>query len=540
MAIDHLKENWSKHAVVYQIYPRSFKDSNGDGIGDLRGIIEKLDYLNDGTENSLGINAIWINPIYKSPQEDFGYDVSDYYAIDPIFGTSEDFDKLVEEAHRRGIKVIMDFVPNHTSSEHSWFKESRSSKINPKRDWYVWKKGKNGEPPNNWISVFGGSAWTKDEITGEYYMHSFLPSQPDLNWRNQEVKNEMEKVLKFWLARGVDGFRTDAIYHLIEDSEFRDDPINPDYVEGRDDPYNKLIHKYSSGQEETLETAKAFCDIIGKEENAFLLSEAYLAIPEMAKLYQACENNVHAPFNFNLIDMEWSAKKYRSFIDKFDASLDKGQMPNYVFGNHDKSRIVTRLGFDKARLAAMILLTLRGMPFIYYGAEIGMEDVNISVNKYVDPWAKNTNLFKAGRDPERTPMQWSGERNAGFTTGKPWLPINQNYKAVNVEEERKNPNSMFNLYRKLIHLRKNLMALIHGDYKSIDLGNDEVFAYIREYNNEKVMVIANFSDKEQKIAYKEMRAVKIACSTHVDRDFGKEIELDNFSLKPYEGYVFTV
>ncbi|PIR87565.1 MAG: alpha-amylase, partial [Candidatus Harrisonbacteria bacterium CG10_big_fil_rev_8_21_14_0_10_45_28] len=289
-----INKNWSRRAVVYQIYPRSFKDTDGDGIGDLKGIIEKLDYLNYGTDGSLGITAIWLNPIYKSPMKDFGYDISDYRDIDPIFGDLGIFDRLVAEAHKRGIKIIMDFVPNHTSSEHPWFQESKRAKDNSKRDWYIWRDPKtDGSPPNNWLSIFGGSAWTRDEKTGQYYMHSFLPDQPDLNWRNKDVRDEMADVLRFWLKRGVDGFRTDAMYHLIKDDEFRDDPPNPNYDALRDEPYNAFLHVYSQGRPELTETANTLCNVLGEHsDDIYMVSEAYLGLPQMMEFYKACDNSL--------------------------------------------------------------------------------------------------------------------------------------------------------------------------------------------------------------------------------------------------------
>ncbi|MBI4175523.1 alpha-amylase, partial [Candidatus Berkelbacteria bacterium] len=431
------KERWSRRAVLYHIYPLSFQDSNGDGFGDLQGIIDRLDYLNDGTSTSLGIEAVWLSPIYTSPMADWGYDVADYEAIDPVFGDLTLFDRLIKEAHRRSIKVMMDFVPNHTSIEHLWFIESRSSRNNPKRDWYIWRDAKpDGSPPNNWLSVFGGPAWTEDLTTGQSYLHTFLPEQPDLNWRNPAVKEAMLNVLQYWLKRGVDGFRTDAIYGLIKDKQFRDDPPNPDYVPGKDDPFIALLHTRSHGQPELGDTLESFCDILGEHEDAFLVSEAYLDIPEMLKLYHACQSHeAHSPFNFNLIGLPWQAGAYRQFIDEFEAKLDPSDWPNYVLGNHDRHRLVTRLGLDRARLSALIQLTLRGMPIIYYGDELGMKDGEIPAPAERDPWGKRVPGFGFGRDSERTPMQWDGSTNAGFTAGSPWLPIAASSNERNVTAE---------------------------------------------------------------------------------------------------------
>lgn len=534
------KLNWASRAVVYQIYPRSFKDSNGDGVGDLDGIIEKLDYLNDGTDKSLGINAIWLSPIYKPPMVDFGYDVSDFYDIDPIFGTLEIFGKFVFEAHRRGIKVLMDFVPNHTSSQHSWFLEFSSSRNNPKRDWYIWRDPKpDGSPPNNWLSVFGGSAWTFDEKTQQYYLHSFLAEQPDLNWRNQGVRDEMTRVMKFWLNRGVDGFRTDAIYYLIKDNEFRDDPINPNYIPGKDGPYNTLLHTYSQGRPEIFDTTNTLCEVLGKYENKFMVSEVYLGLPDMAKMYKACANKLHAPFNFNLMSIPWNADEFKKFIDAFEGSLTPDDVPNYVLGNHDKPRLASRLGRQQARVAAMLLLTLRGMPIIYYGDELGMEDVSIPAEKQKDPWGKLTPGFQLGRDPERTPMQWNSRPYAGFSDIEPWLPVAEDYKEYNVETESAAPHSTFNLYRKLIHLRKDSLAIQQGSYHSLDIDNNNIFGFVRESGKEKFLILLNFSNAHQTVRIPKNGKAKVICNTYLDIKRGKKVALENISLRPHEGYVFA-
>ncbi|MBI4050304.1 MAG: alpha-glucosidase C-terminal domain-containing protein [Candidatus Doudnabacteria bacterium] len=533
-----IEKNWSRQAVVYHIYPLSFMDSNGDGKGDIEGIIQKLDYLNDGTDQSLGVNAIWLSPIYKSPMADFGYDISDYRDIDPAFGDLASFDKLVSEAHRRGIKVVMDFVPNHTSNLHSWFLESRASRTSSKRDWYIWRDPKSdGSPPNNWLSVFGGPAWTLDEKTKQYYYHSFLPEQPDLNWRNPEVKEEMLKVLHFWLHRKVDGFRTDAVYHLVKDAQFRDDPPNPNYEPGKMDPYYSLLHQNSMGQSETLENLKSFCEVLDLHQNKFMVSEAYLDLPELGKMYRACDDNLHAPINFNLMTIPWAAVGFKKFIDQFDASLPPEKWPNYVVSNHDRQRVASRLGQDRARLLAMIMLTLRGMPFVYYGDELGMENVDIPKEKMLDPWGKRVPGFGLGRDGERTPMQWDSSEQAGFSQGKPWLPVASDYKARNVETEMKDPRSTLSLFRRLIHYRKKSPALLVGSYHSIDV-TGEVFAYVRRCPAEKILVVANFSAAEQNISLRSGTA-EVICNTFMDTEFGKKVDTGSFVLRPYEGYVLS-
>lgn len=527
--------NWWKKAVVYQIYPWSFKDSNNDGIGDLQGIIDKLDYLNDGTEKSLGIGAIWLSPIYKSPMVDFGYDISDYTDIDPIFGDLKTFDHLVKEAHKRNIKIIMDFVANHTSIEHLWFKESKSSKNNPKRDWYIWKDPKpDGSPPNNWLSVFGSSAWTFDKKTRQYYMHSFLPEQPDLNWRNNEVKTAMEKVLEFWIHKGVDGFRSDAAYHLIKDDQFRDDPLNPNY-KGSKDSYDGLIHTYSQGRSEALDTMNTFCSILGLHKDKYMVSEAYLDIPGMSKLYKACSNGLHAPFNFNLISLPWDAKLVRQHIDQFEASLSKNDWPNYVLGNHDRPRVATRISEKRARLLAMLLFTLRGMPFVYYGDEIGMENGDIPTDQQRDLVG---NLLAENRDGERTPMQWDDSAHAGFSIVELWLPVGKKYKDVNVKKELNDPMSMLYLYRKLIHYRTHNHVLLHGSYRSLDLGDNHVFAYLRELGGEKILVMLNFSKDRESVSFPYQKT-NVICTTNGEKE-RKLIDVKKITLAPYQGYVMEV
>ncbi|MBI4359894.1 MAG: alpha-amylase [Candidatus Jacksonbacteria bacterium] len=532
-----INKNWFRKSVVYQIYPRSFKDTNGDGVGDLNGIIEKLDYLNDGTDASLGINAIWINPIYKSPMKDFGYDISDYRDIDAIFGTMADFDRLVSEAHQRGIKIIMDFVPNHTSREHPWFQESKSSRDNPRRDWYIWRDPRqDGSAPNNWLSVFGGSAWTIDEATGQYYMHSFLPDQPDLNWRNEEVRDEMADTLRFWLKKGIGGFRMDAVYHLIKDDQFRNDPPNPNYNAARDEPYNALLHVYSTGRSELLETANTLCNILGEQgQDTYMVSEAYLGIPQMMELYHACDNSLHAPLNFNLMMLPWNAAEFKKFIDEYEEKLGPGDWPNYTLGNHDRSRLATRLGQSRARLAAMLQFTLRGTPFVYYGDELGMEDVKIPDERCFDPWGKNVPGFNVGRDPERTPMQWNANANAGFTNGAPWLPVSPSYKEKNIESESRDPNSMLSFYKELIHHRTNSYALLTGAYKPMESGNESVFVFGRECASDKLLVAINFSDSVQTIILSVDGT--LLCNTHRGKCGGGKIQSEQLRFDPYEGLI---
>src|SRR3990167_2927919 len=442
-------EKWYEHAVIYQIYPRSFKDSNGDGIGDLRGIIQKLDYLNDGTKNSLGVDAIWISPVYVSPIKDVGYDIADHCAIDLSFGTLADFDELVKEAHARDIRVMMDYVTNHTSDEHPWFAESRSSKDNPKRDWYVWHDPKeDGALPNNWASVFGGSLWEYDEKTGSYYLHHFLKEQPDLNWENPEVRTAMEDVLAFWTKRGVDGFRVDAVNHVYEDTLFRDNP--PEVI--RPEPAHEMpttTERYSVNRPEMTKVISMLCAAAEKYPGTFFVTESFFNLGQMLTIYQECDTVI--PFNFNLLMIPWEARLYKSFINSFHTALPRGKIPNYVLGNHDHSRVSSRLGHPRARLSAFLELTLPGISFIYYGEELGMHDVAVQGADVKDGAARQSGDNAKSRDPSRTPMQWSREAHAGFSTGEPWLTVADDFSEHNVEIESRDPRSFLTLYQTLIH-----------------------------------------------------------------------------------------
>jgi alpha-glucosidase len=528
------ESSWSKK-IIYQIYPRSFKDSNNDGIGDIRGIIQKLDYL-AGDKDSLNIDAIWISPIYISPMKDFGYDVSDYCDIDPIFGTLEDFDDLVKEAHKRGIKILMDFIPNHTSIEHSWFLESKSSTTNPKRDWYIWKKGNDeGGPPNNWISVFGGSMWEYDSTTQEYYLHSFLKEQPDLNWRNPEVQKAMFDVLRFWLKRGVDGFRVDAFSHLYKDSEFRDEPKSPENKTS--DPYFDLEHIYIIDQPEILEIMPKLESVLkefGNDKFMNTENEALCSFEMLIKLYQSGSVN-HAPFNFNFIFFDWDPRIYKLFIDRFDVELGQGYSPTYVLGNHDRARVASRIGKESARTAALLQLTLRGIPTIYYGDEIGMEDLSIPADLVQDPFERNIPGKGLGRDPERTPMQWNDSKNAGFSDLTPWLPVNPDYKTKNVSSELSDDSSMLSFYRSLIAFRRTSRALLSGIYRPLDAPIDGILMYMREEGDEKLCVILNFTDKPRalNLPAKKYEVIINTCMN----DIGNKVENSELSLDPREGYL---
>src|ERR1043165_273369 len=454
---------WWQTAVFYQIYPRSFADGNGDGIGDFKGIIEKLDYLSD-----LGIDAIWLSPHFPSPNWDCGYDISDYMNVAPEYGTLEDFKRFLREAHARSMRVILDLVLNHTSDQHPWFLESKSSRDNPKADWYIWRDARpDGGVPNNWLAAFGGSAWQWDETTQQYYYHAFLKEQPDLNWRNPEVRAAMLAVLRFWLDRGVDGFRVDAIHHLIEAEHLKDNPPNPDWSEGQS-PARRLARLYTLDQEETHEAIAEMRALADTYADRVLIGEASLPIEQLMAYYGIERPGFHLPFNFHLIKSPWDPRVIAALIEQYEAALAGGaaRWPNWVLGNHDGSRVASRIGPAQARVAAMLLLTLRGTPTIYQGEEIGMADVPIPTQCVRDPWEKNVPGLGLGRDPERTPMQWDTSANAGFTDGDPWLPLSSDHREVNVNAQHANPRSMLSLYRALIALRRREPALAGGGHRT--------------------------------------------------------------------------
>jgi alpha-glucosidase len=494
--------NWWQRAVIYQIYPWSFQDSNDDGIGDLPGIISRLDYLNDGTPNSLGIDAIWLSPIYPSPMKDFGYDVADYCDVDPRFGTLADFDRLLAEAHKRGIRVLMDLVLNHTSDQHPWFLESRSSRQSPKRDWYLWADhGPDGGRPSNWNAVFGGPAWEWDKATGQYYLHSFLKEQPDLNWRNPQVQCAMFDVVRFWLERGVDGFRVDAINWIGKDIAW---PDNPRRLALRS--YLRQIHLYDRDQPEVHEALRSLRAVMKDYPEAMLVGEASSdTLGGPATFYGKGTDELHMVFNFKLLKSRWSAERFGDVIEEWDRSIPPGGWPTQVLSNHDQSRHYSRYGKRRdpamterrARAAALLLLTLRGTPFLYYGEELGMCDVGLQYRQLRDPYTRRYWPFFKGRDPARTPMQWDGSRHAGFTKGVPWLPVSPDYSYINVTRESQDPNSLLSLYRTLIRLRKASSALTVGCYHELDAPVD-CLVYLRETSHgggESILVAINFSGR---------------------------------------------
>ena len=515
--------HWWQRGIVYQIYPRSFMDSNGDGTGDLPGIEQRLDYL-----SWLGVDAIWISPIFPSPMADFGYDVSDYTDVHPIFGTLADLDRLVHAAHARQIRVLLDFVPNHTSDQHPWFVESRRSREDPRRHWYLWSAGRpDGAPPNNWLSVFGGGAWQHDPTTDQFYYHAYLKEQPDLNWRNPAVRAAMGDVLRFWLDRGIDGFRIDALRQVIKDDQQRDNPPDPSWRPGQS-PYASLLPVYTTDRPELMDVITELRAISDAYPERLLIGEMYLPIERLVTYYGTDGRGLHLPFNFHLILTAWQARTIGALVETYEAALPAGAWPNWVLSNHDRSRLASRVGAAQARVAAMLLLTLRGTPTLYQGDELGMHDVPIPPEAVQDPVERNLPGLGLGRDPERTPMQWDGGPNAGFAApaARPWLPLASDYRTMNVASEQTDPRSMLSLYRQLIQLRRALPALTVGSYRTLHM-DDQVLAYARE----DVRVALNLSDQPCSLPAAVGAGAEVVLSTYLDG------AADPRRLRPDEGVI---
>jgi alpha-glucosidase len=519
---------WWQHGVIYQVYPLSFQDSDGDGRGDLNGIRRRLDYL-----VWLGVDAVWVSPIYPSPMADMGYDVADYCDVDPRFGTLDDFDTLVGEAHERGLKVILDFVPNHTSDQHPWFRESRAARSNPKRDWYLWQDAaSDGGPPNNWVSEFGGSAWQWDAPSSQYYYHAFLKEQPDLNWRNRAVRNAMYDAMRFWFARGVDGFRIDVLWHLIKDEKWRDDPPNPGWQPG-DPGSRRLLRVHSSDQDDVFEVVREMRQVSDEFPNRVLIGELYLPLERLVAYYGTHGNGVQLPFNFHLLLAAWDAAEIRHIIDEYSRLVPEGEWPNYVLGNHDQSRLASRVGARQARVAAMLLLTLRGTPTLYYGDEIGMTDVEIPADELQDPRERNEPGLGLARDPQRTPMQWDGSRHAGFSSGEPWLRVAPDFGERNVERLAAEPRSVLNLTRNLIALRREHRALAVGDQVLLQ-ARPPLLAYRRSLRDERFLVVLNLSHEGQTMPLADAVGT-IVLATGLDRE-GEAVR-DGLTLGADEGVI---
>ena len=547
-----MKGNWWKEAVAYQIYPRSFNDSNGDGIGDLRGITEKLDYLKD-----LGIDLIWICPMYKSPNDDNGYDISDYQGIMEEFGTMADFDELLAECHARNIKLIIDLVINHTSDEHPWFLESKSSKDSEKRDWYIWKEGKENAEPNNWESIFTGSAWEYDENTAEYFLHIFSKKQPDLNWKNKDVRKALYEMINWWLDKGVDGFRIDAISHINKEKDFMDMP-NPKglkYVSSFDKHMNvKGIHKYLKELKD--ETFAKYDIVTVGEANGVSSKEAPQWVSEEKGKFNMLFQFEHLSLWESDNHTGFSPLKYKQILSKWQKALE-GKGWNALFiENHDITRVVSRWCdekkyFDLASKAfGLTYFMLKGTPFIYQGQEIGMTNVKFenidmyddihSLNSYKEKLAEGMSemeaiesVYKHSRDNARTPMQWNDSKYAGFSTKKPWISVNKNYKTINVENQLKDPQSVLNFYKTIIKLKKTSKALIYGTYKLLLPKSKYIFAYERELEGEKYLVVSNLNSKIVKIPSNSL-------------NFTGELVLSNYnenssvSLAPWECRIYRV
>ena len=535
---------WWQRAVVYQVYPRSFADSEGDGVGDLAGIIGHLDHL-----EWLGVDAIWLSPFYPSPMADFGYDVADYTGVDPVFGTLDDFDRLVAGAHARGIRVVIDLVPNHTSDRHPWFLESRSSRDNPRRDWYVWADPRpDGGPPNNWLSSFprAGKAWTFDEPTGQWYLHSFMPEQPDLNWWNPEVREAMDDVMRFWLDRGVDGFRVDVAHKMAHDPELRDNPLIEldeedlgESQEARDSRFAKLkaVPRRDEDWPEVHEILRRFRRTLDAYDDRMAVGEVYLLdLERLARYYGSGQDEFHLAHNFVFQSQPWKAEAFRAVVDEFSGLLPADAWPAWMLSNHDVSRIASRYdeggnGQARARVAAMLLLTLRGTPFVYMGDEIGQADGEIPAGRVVDV---------DGRDPERTPVQWDGSPGAGFSPGaaaEPWLPVGPEAARVNVAAERDDPASMLTLYRRLIWSRKGSPALHGGGYRSLPDAPGGCYAYLRTAGDERLLVALNFTGEELEYPVGGHQRGRLELSTDPSRPTGQELSLGPLRLGPDEGAV---
>ena len=543
---------WWETAVIYQIFPRTFADANGDGDGDIQGIIQKLDYLNDGnteSENSLHIDAIWLSPINKSPMYDNGYDVSDYCEIDPVFGTEEDFEELIDRAHQRNIKVILDLVINHTSDRHDWFIESSSSKDNPKRDWYHWRDpNEDGEVPNNWLSFYNGTAWTYCEAREQYYYHTFAKQQPDLNWRNTEVKQAIYDMIRFWLDKGVDGFRLDASSVYSQDKDYRDNPLKIGAKNKQN--FDSQHHLYDKDLPENHQIIKEIRAIIEQYDDRVLIGETFIdsGLYESVVFYGVNNDELHLPFTFDFPFSPWYPGHLQKEIAKKELMTPKGAWAVYFLDNHDIPRHLSRwvdcslcdnpVGIAKA--AATILMTVKGTPVLYYGQEIGMTNhENIPSEKMRDRVTIDQEGESASRDGIRTPMQWNDSVGAGFSFGKdvePWLPVNENYQERNVEREFDDPDSILNFYKYLIRVRKNSQVLQKGSWRTLIHYPYEHLAYVREIDTEQILVIINFSYEKPLIIEEDLAPGKWQVLLSTDYELDLIMDLPK-TLKPFESSI---
>ncbi|HVO55069.1 MAG TPA: alpha-amylase family glycosyl hydrolase [Solirubrobacterales bacterium] len=530
---------WWRGVVIYEDHLLSFRDGNGDGIGDLIGLTEGLDYL----AASLGVGAIWVGPCFPSPLLDTGFDVTDYEGIEPIFGDLQAFDRLVAEAHARGVRIIADYIPNHTSDQHPWFQQSRSSRENAKRDWYVWRDGRApGEPPNNWISEVSGSSWEWDEQTGQYYLHTHLPQQPDLNWRNPEVREAMLGVLRFWLDRGVDGFRIDVAHLLMKDPELRDNPPNPNPepnpFELQAADYYSQLHVNDRLHPDLHEVLRAINGVLGEYEGDRVAIGEIEALdwPRWAEFYGADLDELHLPFAFQLIETPWEASALAATVAELEAALPAGAWPILALGNHDRVRLASRIGPEQARVAAIALLTLRGSPCLLYGDELGMVDQEVAPERGRDTFV---NYGGASHDGTRTPMPWSGAANGGFSTAPEpdlWLPVAAEYEQINVEAQLADPGSILNLYRALLSLRSRSAALSEGTYEPHAASDSHCFCYWRVAGVERKLIALNLSGEQRELAFGI--GGRVAISTHRARE--GRILSGALSLAANEGVVIEV
>jgi len=528
---------WWRDGVIYQIYPRSFGDSNGDGVGDLEGIRRRLDHL-----AWLGVDAIWLSPFYPSPMADFGYDVADYCDVDPLFGTLADFDRLLADAHARGIRVLLDWVPNHTSDRHPWFVESRASRSSPKRHWYVWADPKpDGSPPNNWFSMFGGSAWELDAATGQYYMRSFLRQQPDLNWRDPELVRAMHGVLRFWLERGADGFRTDVGHRILKDPGLRDNPPNPDVPEKYRDGFFGQLHAHDENHPDVHPTFRALRRLLDTYGDRMMVGEIGLSDPAELAKYLGRGDELHLAFYFPFLHSAWDAAAFRAQVERFEAVCPPEGWPTWVLSNHDVPRHASRyddpkLGGARARVAAMMLLTLRGTPFLYYGEEIGMRNVAIAEDQMQDPLARTLHP-RLCRDAERTPMRWeTGAPGCGFTTGVPWLPLGPQPPGTDVASQREDRTSLLWLYRDLLALRRASPALHRGSWRALH-APDGVLVYERRCHGEVMRVALNLSGEPKQL---ELGATRARSLLHTRPGAPPLADARTLELGPCEGVVLAI
>jgi alpha-glucosidase len=528
---------WWKHGVIYHIYLRSFADSDGDGLGDFPGLIARLDHLN-GRDDSLGIDAIWISPFYPSPDKDFGYDVADYIAVDRRYGNLADFDRLVGEAHRRGIRVMIDLVLNHTSSYHPWFVESRASRSSPRRDWYIWRDARPGQRfPNNWQSVFGGRAWEWDGTTRQFYYHMFLREQPDLNWRNPGARAAIMDVIRFWLDRGVDGFRLDVFSAWFKHAEF---PDNPPRLGLRG--FERQDHIYDTNRPEMVGALAELRALLDSYPERGAVGELFGRGASLAGSYCGPQK-LHLVFNFAFTDCRWDPAAFQREILAWEAALGPDGWPCYVLSNHDIPRHISRYGGRHpeavAKVAAAMLLTLRGTPFLYYGEEIGLPNTRLRRNEIVDPPGRRYWPIYKGRDPARCPMPWDATINAGFTTGHPWLPVHPAFHNLNVAAQREDPRSVFSFYRSLLHLRRSAPALHGGGLRSLQRDPQRGLVYLRKAGDQSALIALNFTPRPQRIPLDEDSGAgdwRLALSS-LDRP-AADLRVREVSLGPHEAAIF--